>query len=396
MLNEPGGLNESPAVPIPTSAPQSDLRTKLRNAVEEVFFVETETDNLPAPITVSYTGQLQMDSLIAYERLDELFKALDHVPIFLIENGKQVVRAMRGRFYPRPRPVWPNVVLLILTLLSLLFVGASYEGVQFQSILDLLAGLPYTFCVMAILGTHELGHYFAARFHKVAVTLPYFIPMPFTSFGTLGAFIQLREPMRNRRVLLDVGAAGPLAGFIVAIPILLIGIKTSQVLPLGVTVNDLITMKVPIGTSYIMEGNSILYALSKFLIHGRFLPDGVFDVRTNQILWAGWTGLLVTAINLIPVGQLDGGHVLYSLLGERARILFIPLMIGLGVLSLIYSGWLLWLFLLLMLGRIYATPLDTITQLDRRRRIIAIVALVVFVLVFIPIPLQEFIPSIVP
>src|SRR5437762_3290039 len=114
MLNEPGGLNEAPVTPIPTSVPQNDLRTKLRNAVEEVFFVETETDNLPAPITVSYTGQLQMKSQLAYDRLDELFKTLDHVPIFLIENGKQVVRAMRGRFYPRPRPVWPNVVLLIL------------------------------------------------------------------------------------------------------------------------------------------------------------------------------------------------------------------------------------------------------------------------------------------
>ncbi len=140
---------------------------------------------------------------------------------------------------------------------------------------------------------------------------------------------------------------------------------------------------------YIAEGNSILYMLAKFVVFGHFLPDGMKDVTINQLTWAGWTGLLVTALNLIPVGQLDGGHVIYSLIGERARILFIPLIAALGLLSIFFQEWLLWVVLLLVLGRVYATPLDSITRLDTRRRVIAIIALVMFILVFMPVPLQQ-------
>ena len=176
---------------------------------------------------------------------------------------------------------------------------------------ELWRGLPYTIAILLILGSHELGHYFAARHHKLAVTLPYFIPAPFISLiGTFGAFIQLREPMRNRKVLLDVGAAGPLTGLVFAIPILLIGLATSQV---G-----------PIQPGGMVEGNSLLYALAKIIVFGRFLPNGSVDVYVNQLAWAGWTGLLVTALNLIPIGQLDGGHILYSLIGERARMPVLP------------------------------------------------------------------------
>src|SRR5262245_2021455 len=220
MLNEPSGVD----IPIlQTPAPANDLRARLRSAVEEVFFVESEQHDLPEPITASYTGRLTMDSVAAYDRLDNVFKTLDHVPIFMVQGDRQVIRAMRGRFKPAPRPWWPNALLLALTILSLLYVGATEElqRLDLPSVFDLLRGWPYALSVMLILGTHELGHYFAARHHKVAVTLPYFIPLPLIgSLGTMGAFIQLREPMRNRRVLLDIGAAGPLAGIVVAIPIL--------------------------------------------------------------------------------------------------------------------------------------------------------------------------------
>jgi membrane-associated protease RseP (regulator of RpoE activity) len=210
--------------------------------------------------------------------------------------------------------------------------------------------------------------------------------MPFSPLGTMGAFIQLREPMRNRRVLLDIGAAGPIAGLIVAIPVLLIGLKTSPILPSPVV--DLLMFKTQTA-HYSMEGNSLLYIAAKFIVFGRFLPDGMSDVFINQLAWAGWTGLLVTALNLIPVGQLDGGHALYSLLGERARLLYLPSMVLLGAMSVLDTNWLIWLVLLLLLGRIYATPLDMITTLDRRRQIFAIITLIVFFLVFVPFPLQE-------
>ncbi|MBC7810657.1 MAG: site-2 protease family protein, partial [Burkholderiales bacterium] len=196
-----------------------------------------------------------------------------------------------------------------------------------------------------------------------------------SAFGTLGAFIQLREPMRNRKTLLDVGAAGPLAGLIVAIPILLIGLSTATVGPIT-----------PGGA---VEGNSVIYALAKIIIKGHFLPDGEFDVYVNQMTWAGWTGLLVTALNLIPIGQLDGGHILYSLIGEKARRFYYPVLLAMIALVFVSDAWLLWVILLLLFGRVYATPLDMITPLDKRRRAIAIFSLVVFVLVFVPIPLSE-------
>ncbi len=278
-------------------------------------------------------------------------------------------------------------MLLVVTLFSVLLVGtemaineiASTDMTQAQNlinnlVLELWRGLPYALSIMLILGAHELGHYFAARHHKLAVTLPYFIPAPFISLiGTFGAFIQLREPMKNRKVLLDVGAAGPLAGLIFCVPILLIGLATSKV---G-----------PIEPGGMVEGNSLLYALAKILVFGRFLPNSAVDVYVNQMAWAGWTGILVTGLNLMPVGQLDGGHILYSLIGERARLLFYPA-IGLMVVLVLTGSdaWLFWLILLFLFGRVYATPLDMITPMDTRRKIIAVIGLIMFVLTFVPIP----------
>lgn len=387
MLNEPSGLSDSPVLEIvSSSSPANDLRTQLRNAVDDVFLVDFESDDLPEPVTATYTGQLTLDSMVAYDKLDNAFKPLDHVPVMLEENGHQVIRAIRGRIHPRPRPTWPNALLFGLTIFSVLLVGAGMEHGPINSLLDLLRGWPYTVSLLLILGSHELGHYFAARYHKVAVTLPYFIPMPppLSPFGTMGAFIQLREPMRNRRILLDIGVAGPLIGLIVSIPILLIGLKTSPILPLPIW--DVFFLK-PL-QSYGSEGNSILYLLAKLVVFGRILPNSMYDVWINQLALAGWTGLLVTALNLIPVGQLDGGHIIYSLIGERARVLYMPLIVALGLLSLLFPSWIVWVVLLLFLGRVYATPLDSITRLDSRRRIIAIIGLVTFVLVFMPIPFQ--------
>jgi membrane-associated protease RseP (regulator of RpoE activity) len=274
-------------------------------------------------------------------------------------------------------------VLLVLTIFSLLYTGSRSEGS-----LNLLDGLPYALGLILILGAHELGHYFAARRHKVAVTLPYFIPLPGLSlFGTMGAFIQLREPMRNRRVLFDVGAAGPLIGLLVAVPVLLIGLSTSPLNPSPYI--DVFMLKQPFA-AWGQEGNSLFYMAAKFLVFGRFLPDGINDVTINQLAFAGWVGLLVTSLNLVPLGQLDGGHVIYSLIGEKARALYLPLLFGLGVLAVLFGEWLFWVILLLFFGRIYATPLDMITTLDQRRRVLAIATLVIFVLVFMPLPFQFF------
>jgi hypothetical protein len=382
MLNEPSilatGQSAQPVAetPIVTTGPDG-VYDQLEAAVLDVMDIQ-QVERDPAPqIRARFTGRLRLDSETAYDRLDERFAAKDcHVILTTDEDERHVVIALKGRIRPRPRPVWPNALLLVLTLLSLLFAGAAHEaGMRDDDSLALWRGLPYAVSMILILGAHELGHYFAAQYHRVRVTLPYFIPAPF-GFGTLGAFIQLREPMRNKKVLFDVGVAGPLVGLVVALPILFIGLATSNVEPLP-------------NEPYYLEGDSILYASAKYAIFGELLPNGREDVFINQLAKAGWTGLFITGLNLIPLGQLDGGHVVFTLLGKYARRLYWPILGTFLALSFFKPAWFLWTMLLFLLGRAYAVPLDTVTELDSRRRWLGYVAMIIFVLVFVPNPLAS-------
>lgn len=274
----------------------------------------------------------------------------------------------------------------------------------------LQAGWPFALSLLAILAAHEFGHYFAARMHNIHVSLPYFIPMPWpvSPFGTLGAFINMKELPRNRRQLLDIAIAGPLAGLGVAIPVLFIGLSLSQINPLPAApgADPLV--------GNMMEGNSILYLLLKYLRFGQMLPApatygdlspvvywlryfftaqplpyGGVDVNVHPVAWAGWAGLLVTAMNLIPAGQLDGGHLLYVLFGQKVSRRILPLiLVFLAALGFFWNGWWLWAVLIFFLvGRSYAEPLDQITTLDRKRKWLAGLGLLVFILVFTPVPL---------
>ncbi len=386
---------------LPRPDPEHEHRDEIQKQVMEILLIEREIagddthvqTNLMVllgnniRVVVGYEGQLLIDSETAYAKLDDALKGIQHFAVFRELNGKHFIFILNGRVDPQPRSWVPNLLLFLATLVSVLIVGtqiALNELIHNQPELlepllsnfwgELWRGAPYAISILLILGAHELGHYFAARYHKIAVTLPYFIPAPLISLlGTFGAFIQIREPMRNRKVLLDIGVAGPLAGLVFCIPILLIGLATSQTGPISVGGQ--------------VEGNSILYALSKILVFGQFLPNGEMDVYVNQLAWAGWTGLLVTALNLIPIGQLDGGHILYALIGERAQKLYYPLIGGVFLLVLFASDmWLFWLILLVLFGRLYAMPLDTITRLDSRRRWVGLFALFIFCITFVPVP----------
>ncbi len=378
----------SDAIDVPQQQPRQPDNL-LRTAIATVLDIEEVSDLSVPNIEMQYVGQLRVPSEGVIDQLDPTLARLG-VHAYLSQDeatGKHVITIIRGRFTSRVLPWWPNLVLLILTVLSLLFVGAGtqagVEGRDVEQLSDihLLDGWPYALSLLLILGAHELGHYFAARRHHVNVTLPYFIPMPFGLFGTLGAFILLREPMKNRKVLFDVGAAGPLAGLIFAIPILIIGLSTSKI------------QEVPKNEDTAREGNSLLYAASKIVVFGRFVPDGDEDVFINQLATAGWTGLFVTALNLIPLGQLDGGHVIYTLFGRRVRQLYWPIVAIFATLAVwVSSAWFLWTFLLFLFGRRYATPLDDVTPLHGWRRVVGIVALIIFVLVFVPNPIQ-YIPA---
>ncbi len=359
-----------------------------------------------------FRGQLYGNSEEAYEQLAETVRPYDVTPLFKLEEDRHVVFLMEGINHTTPSNPWINLGLFILTLFSVLFAGALYnydgpiDGDALTSITHILRnignGWPFAVSMLGILLAHEFGHYLAARYHKTAVTLPYFIPFPFSPFGTMGAAIRLKEPPRNKRILLDIGVAGPLAGLVVAIPVLIIGLSTSEIHQLPEVLHS----------GYGFEGNSILYLGIKFLVTGKWLPEpanfggfhpfiywmryfftglpmpsGGIDITLNSVAWAGWAGLLVTALNLIPAGQLDGGHLIYVLLGNKARRLM-PFILGaLLLLGIVWSGWWLWAFLIFMLGRAYAEPLDQITTLDPPRRAVALLGLVIFILVFTPVPL---------
>ena len=187
--------------------------------------------------------------------------------------------------------------------------------------------------------------------------------------------MRLQAPPRNRRALLALGAAGPLAGLVVAIPVLVIGLMMSRVQPL------------PIGEGFFQEGNSLLYLGIKYLLFGRILPSGGEDVFLHPVALAGWAGLFVTALNLIPAGQLDGGHVLYALIGEQAKKVTWGIIVVLLGLSFLWPGWILWVGLTYIFGRVHAIPFDDITSPTQGEKLVAILLLVVGAVVFVPIPM---------
>lgn len=422
--------------PSPENPIDTDQLTALVGRVLRISDI-TLGDDRRANYLVRYRGQLYGEPAEAYDQLAESLRPYEITPMFrntsdetskrergksasvgiptdgaIPRNDPHTVLLLRGVVRPKASNPWINVILFALTLASMIFTGAlfAYEGPAnsgpndlWRGILDNLdMGLAFAISLLAILTTHEFGHYLAARYHKTAVTLPYFMPFPFSAFGTMGAFIQLKEPPRNKRILLDIGIAGPLAGLVVAIPVLLIGLSLSKVTPIQIDPS----------TGFTLEGNSLLYLASKYLVFGQLLPtpasyDGLnpiiywiryfftgqplpiggMDVLIHPVAWAGWAGLLVTALNLIPAGQLDGGHVLYVLLGKRARLFWPVVFWGLIGLGFVWNGWWLWAMIIFLLGRVYAEPLDGITTLDPNRRILAYLGIIVFLLVFTPVPL---------
>jgi len=362
---------------------------------------------------VCYRGHLIVpDSAAAYDQLADALKPMGLTPMFREEDNHQAIYIVNKLPTPTASNPRINLLLFILTLLSVIYVGMTYAtGELFPSSWQdakqalLAGGFPFAISLILILGCHEFGHYLMGRYHKVHVTLPYFIPLPFPPFGTLGAFINMKEPTRNRRDLMDIAIAGPLAGLVVAIIVLFIGLSMSTV--------SAIPTSFPPGYGTQMEGNSLLYLLIKYISFGKLLPApavyemppllhwlryfftgtptplGYLDVMLSPVAMAGWAGILVTSLNLIPVGQLDGGHIFYTLFGkERAKKLWPVIIVLLILLGFVWNGWFLWALLAFWLGRVYAEPLDQITPLDKKRRILAWLAIVILILTFTPIPLM--------
>jgi len=271
-----------------------------------------------------------------------------------------------------------HLLLFFITFLTATAAGAFQSGLNpLSSFAAFTKGLPFSLTLMFILLSHELGHYFASRRHKVVVTLPYFIPAP-SLIGTFGAFIKIKSAMPNKRVLFDIGIAGPLAGIIICLPILIYGLIHSKII---------ITPFPPKG---LVLGENLLLKLLTRTIWGK-LPDTA-HIILHPAAFAGWIGLFVTALNLIPVGQLDGGHIAYALLGERyhrwlSKVMIICL-VGLGFLG--WQGWFIWAGLLILLGVYHPSPIDPFIPLDKKRNILGIIALLIFIITFTPIPFSMY------
>ena len=271
--------------------------------------------------------------------------------------------------FHRRRGPWLNILLFLATGASTIYAGAilGRAGLFGSDLPPLLSGFLFAATLLLILGSHELGHYFVARLHGVEVTLPYFIPVPF-GLGTFGAFIQLRAPVQTRRALFDLGLAGPIAGVVVALPLFIVGLLLAP-------------SSFHFGSFY---GNGLLVQGLVTLVEKlRGLPVHV-HLMAHPISFAAYIGLFITAVNLLPAGQLDGGHVAYALFGRRSYGLALASFFGLLILGKIsgWSAWFVWAFLILLLGLRHPPPVDDGQPLDWPRYLVGGGAAALLLLLF--------------
>ena len=297
------------------------------------------------------------------------------------ENGEVLIKGSGADNVVLRIPKIPrlHLGLFLATILTTLIAGATMEGANvFSNPLEITKGIPFSFTLLLILGCHEFGHYYYAMKHNVDATLPYFIPAPPFLFliGTFGAFIKIKSPIYRRDALLQIGAAGPIAGFIIAVPALIIGLMLSTVVAVD---------SAQVG---IILGDSILMKLLTAIIYPG-LPENM-DILLHPMAFAGWIGLLVTMLNLLPIGQLDGGHIAYAMLGKKHKTLAKAAFLALIPLSFLSLNWLIWGILILVIMRTTNHPpiQDIQTPLSKQNTNIGYICLLIFLLCFIPAPFQ--------
>ncbi len=324
-------------------------------------------------VSITFYGRLLTDSRTVARVARERLEARGLLPFLRRGKGVMVLQVMRKGEEPRQHSPLIHLALFLATVVTTCIAGAVLVGVHPFKGGGILAGIPFSFTLLTILGMHELAHYVVSRRHGCRVSLPYFIPAP-TLIGTMGAIIKIRSHFRDRRSLLDVGIAGPLASFILGTAAMCIGLHLSK--PVRAT-GELTFL-----------GDSILTWLLSRLIVGDLSPGMI--LAPHPAVLAGWFGLLITGINLLPVGQLDGGHISYALLGQRhvlAGKITAAAIAGLGVITGFY-GWIVFLVLVAFLVRFrHPAPLDDVTGLEPWRKALGWVALVLLVLTFIPMPI---------
>ena len=349
--------------------------------VREVMRVDVATEQPDG--TRIFRGRLNQPADSVYARLRTALGG-DTVPLLQQDETAPAAivlmpKPVERKALERPVRPWVHWLLFALTIATTTWAGAAHQGVDvIREPARVLAGLPYSLTLMAILGVHELGHYFTARHHGIRVTPPYFIPVPM-ALGTFGAFIQMRSPTENRRALFDVAVAGPLAGLAVAIPALLVGLQTSTIVP-----GDVSTMSMMGGTS---AGSSVLFALLAKLSIGPALEYG-HVLRLSPLAFAGWLGLLVTALNLLPIGQLDGGHIAYAMFGHRiGTVVSTVAMWSLMLLAIfVWPGLTMWAILIFFIAGTAVPPLNDLTPLTPGRAGLGYATFATLLLILMPLP----------
>lgn len=380
------------AEPVTVRPIEPTEETQLRNCFPwSVYYIQNIEYR---PQAVICRGQLRSSPTEAYQKIKANIEAqfgdrflvifqegFNNKPFFILAPNTQAAKADTRNPEQLTRPGLA-LLLLLGTLVTTTFVGVKMAGVDLSTWqsnpASLLKGLPYALALMTILGIHELGHYLTARFYKIRSTLPYFIPMPFF-LGTFGAFIQMRSPIPNRKALFDVSIAGPLAGFVATLPLLIWGLAHSEVVPLAEK-NGLLN------TDALNPKYSILLALlSKLALSSQLTSESAIDLHPVAI--AGFLGLIVTALNLMPVGQLDGGHIVHAMFGQRTAIVIGQVArLLLLLLSLVQSEFFLWAIILLFIPLIDEPALNDVTELDNKRDIWGLAAMALLVLIILPLP----------
>ena len=366
----------------PAEEESGSLATRLAHHEGRITDLFTASAGRLVGDRVILEGKLRVEPGVAVAELDRRFDpAIQRV--HLLEGEDDQVALVIEPIASRPDPASPsprsgivwNIVLLVLTFITTTWAGASHRGLDmFRQPSHFWSGLSYSLPLLLILGVHELGHYVVARRRGVDASLPYFIPVPF-GLGTFGAIIRIRSAFPDRRAAFDVGIAGPLAGFAVAVVALIFGLQTSELVPASAGIGTEVTSSILLGwiASWLATGS--LTAADAILF--------------SPLAFAGWLGLLITALNLLPIGQLDGGHIAYGLLGRRRAqqvgVVALLLLVLLGVFY--WSGWLVWAFIAFFVTGFQHDPArDEITGLSFGRRVVGMAALVLLLLIMAPVP----------
>jgi len=387
--NEKTSIDHTDSKPLPQAKDEVAENVKrLRKIVERYFKVyNVEWDNRAAAFfCMVYNETLE-------SKFNDLRAEIDregYVPILRYEKGEHIIY-VTSKPKQQFRSAKINVILLLATILTTMLAGSemyvSYDSAPpvLASIISLrylfLGLLFFTVPLLFILGLHELSHYYMAKKHGVKASLPFFIPAP-GMLGTFGAFINIREPIPNKKALFDIGVAGPIASFLASIPVILIGLFFMSRYP--VVLPESGGSVVILGPSFGILPDITFPLLYSFLSY--FVPT-IEGVVIHPTAFAGWVGLLVTAMNLLPAGQLDGGHMARAVLGEKckyASYAATALMLALG---LIYSSWLIFALLIMFLGISHPPPLDDVNPLGKKRKVIASFVCVILALSFVPIPM---------